>query len=69
MSKETIKIDDIDYNLSALSDECKVQIQSLHFCEQEIIRLNAQLAVAATARNAYRKAVAKLLPKVEGGVK
>jgi uncharacterized small protein (DUF1192 family) len=64
MSNETIKIDDIDYNLSALSDECKAQIQSLKFCEQEIARLNAQLAVAATARSAYRQAVAKLLPKV-----
>jgi len=57
-----ISIDDKDYLLNELSDEAKAEIKSLQFCESEIVRLNAQLAVVATARNAYRKALAELLP-------
>ena len=57
----TITIDDKDYNLDDLSDECKAEIQSLQFCEGEIVRLNAKLAVTGTARIAYQRAVAKLL--------
>ena len=63
--KETIKIDNKEYYLSELSDECKAQLESLQFCEQEIARLNNKLAVAQTARNAYRKRVGELLPDDE----
>tara|TARA_B110000438_G_C15352055_1_gene452559 strand:+ start:138 stop:377 length:240 start_codon:yes stop_codon:yes gene_type:complete len=65
MSEETntITIDDKEYSLDDLSDECKAEIQSLQFCEGEIARLNAKLAVAATARIAYQRAVAKLMPE------
>lgn len=59
---ETIKIDDKDYKLVDLSDECKAEIQSLQFCESEIARLNAKLAIVGTARIAYQRAVADLLP-------
>lgn len=58
-----IMIDDKQYLVSELSDKVKAEIQSLQFCESEIVRLNAQLAVAGTAKIAYRKAVAKLLAK------
>ena len=65
MSEETdtITIDDKEYSLDDLSDECKAEIQSLQFCEGEIARLNGKLAVAATARIAYQRAVAKLMPE------
>lgn len=65
MSEETntITIDDKEYSLDDLSDECKAEIQSLQFCEGEIARLNAKLAVAATARIAYQRAVAELMPE------
>ena len=62
----TITIDDKDYNLDDLSDECKSEIQSLQFCEGEIARLNAKLAVAGTAKIAYQRALAKLLEEDEG---
>ena len=62
----TITIDDKDYNLDDLSDECKAEIQSLQFCEGEIARLNAQLAVAGTAKIGYQRALAKLLEEDEG---
>ena len=65
MSEETttITIDDKEYSLDDLSDECKAEIQSLQFCEGEIARLNAKLAVAGTARIAYQRALAKLMPE------
>ena len=62
----TITIDDKDYNLDDLSDECKTEIQSLQFCESEIARLNAKLAVAGTAKIAYQRALAKLLEEDKG---
>ena len=62
----TITIDDKDYNLDDLSDECKAEIQSLQFCEGEIARLNAKLAVAGTAKIGYQRAVAKLLEEDKG---
>ena len=62
----TITIDDKDYDLDDLSDECKAEIQSLQFCEGEIVRLNNKLAVTGTARMAYQRAVAKLLEENKG---
>ena len=62
----TITIDDKDYNLDDLSDECKAEIQSLQFCEGEIARLNSQLAVAGTAKIGYQRALAKLLEEDKG---
>lgn len=61
----TIKIDNIEYDLDALSDEAKAQLQMLQVCDQEITRLNSLLAVAQTARNAYARALNELLPKTE----
>jgi len=68
MSEETntITIDEKDYNLDDLSDECKAEIQSLQFCESEIARLNAKMAIAGTARIGYQRAVAKLLEEDKG---
>ena len=68
MSKKanTITIDDKDYNLDDLSDECKAEIQSLQFCDGEIARLTAQLAVAGTAKIGYQRALAQLLEEDKG---
>ena len=57
-----INIDGIEYLVSDLSDGAKAQIQSLQFVEAEIRRLNAQIAVASTARLAYQNARKELLP-------
>ncbi len=35
----TIKIDNQDYDLDTLSIEAKAQLQSLQFCDSELIRL------------------------------
>lgn len=60
-----LTIDGAEYLLKDLSDEAKAQIQSLQFVESEIGRLNAQVAVASTARIAYQNALKELLPKQE----
>jgi hypothetical protein len=61
----TIKINDKQYDTDALSDSAKAQLTSLQVTDQEIQRLNIQLAIAQTARNAYARALNELLPKTE----
>ena len=58
----TIKIDNIDYDTDKLSDEAKVQLASIQFCDQELQRLQAQAAAIQTARMAYAKALQSALP-------
>tara|TARA_B110000208_G_C11725341_1_gene414336 strand:+ start:179 stop:391 length:213 start_codon:yes stop_codon:yes gene_type:complete len=60
---EIITIDGSEYKLSELSVECQAEIQSLAFTSGLIQRLNAELAVATTASNAYKIALAEKLPK------
>ncbi|WP_029889643.1 DUF6447 family protein [Polycyclovorans algicola] len=57
MAANTIKIDGQDYAVDALSDAAKAQVQNLRFTDQEIARLQAQLAIAQTARLSYAKAL------------
>jgi len=59
----TIKINDKNYDTEKLSAEAKAQLVSLQVTDQEIQRLNIQLAIAQTARNAYAKALQEMLPK------
>ncbi len=58
----SIKIDEIEYELDSLSEEAKAQLQMLQATEQEVQRLQIQLNIAQTARNAYSKAVKQNLP-------
>ena len=60
----TIKIDNIDYDTENFSDEAKAQLVSLQFCDQELARLQAQVAAYQTARMAYAKALQAALPAV-----
>jgi len=52
-----IKINGKDYDIDNLSENAKKQIVSLQFVQNEINRLNAQLAAYKTAEIAYSKAV------------
>jgi hypothetical protein len=61
----TITIDNKQYDTDTLSDDAKKQLQAIQVTDQEIQRLNIQLAIAQTARNAYAKALSELLPKTE----
>lgn len=62
-----IKIDNKEYDLDTLSGECKVQLASLQFVEQELSRLQAKAAVLQTARATYVKAIQEALPVLGGG--
>ena len=58
----TITIDNKQYDLDSLSDECKAQLASIKFVEQELDRLQAKAAVLQTAKSAYQQAIKKSLP-------
>lgn len=53
----TIKINDVDYDTDKLSKEAKMQLQMLAVADAEIKRLQAQLAIAKTAKNTYAQAL------------
>jgi hypothetical protein len=54
----TIKINDKDYDTDSLIAEVKAQLEMLLAAEGEIRRLQTQLAIAQTAKNAYAQALA-----------
>lgn len=58
----TIRIDNTDYDSESLSNEAKAQLQMLQATDQEIARLNIQLAIAQTARAGYSQALKSALP-------
>lgn len=62
---QTIKIDGIHYATSELNDEAKGQLMNLRVTDQEIARLQTQLAITQTARAAYAQALNVALPKAE----
>ena len=53
----TIAIDEKEYEFDQLSQDAKNQLASLQFVDSELQRLNAQIAVLQTARNAYSQAL------------
>ena len=63
----TIKIDNKEYDVDSLSNEAKAQLGSIQFADNEIVRLQGQLAAMQTARNTYFKALTSLLPVLETG--
>lgn len=64
-NEAVVTVNGTDYPVSSLSDEAKAQLQSFRFAEQEVARLKAQLALAQTAMNAYRRGVVDNLPEGE----
>ena len=58
-----ITVDDIEYNTEDLSDNGKAQLASLQFLEVQMKKLNSEIAVYQTARNAYVMALKLELDK------
>ena len=58
----TLNIDNKEYDLDTLSDECKSQLATIQFVEKELAYLQAQAAAFQTAKTAYLKALKSLLP-------
>lgn len=57
-----LSVGDKEYIIADLSDEAKTQLESLRYAELEITRLNRELAMISTARNAYNQALLAALP-------
>lgn len=60
---QTITIDGKDYALEDLSEAAKSQLTNLRVTDQEIARLQQQLAITQTARTTYANALKTELPK------
>lgn len=60
---KTVTIDGREYNLADLSENARNQLLNLRVTDQEIQRLNQQLAIAQTARTAYANALKQELPE------
>lgn len=54
-----IKINNTEYDTETLPDAAKQQLQMLALTDAEIKRLQTQLAIAQTAKNAYLRALAE----------
>lgn len=49
----TLNINGKEYDLDTLSETARGQAQSISFVDEELKRLQSQIAVCNTARNAY----------------
>ncbi|MFZ5487873.1 MAG: DUF6447 family protein [Pseudomonadota bacterium] len=62
-NQSVITIDGKEYGLDSLSANARSQIVNLRVTDQEIARLQTQLAIAQTARAAYAQALKAELDK------
>ena len=58
----TVTINGLDFDLDTLSDDANAQLGMMQVVDVEIRRLEAQLAIHRTARNAYSKALIEAVP-------
>ena len=61
MSDQTITFDGTQYALSDLNDAARAQLQNIRFCDQQIVQLQSEWAVADTARLGYSAALKREL--------
>ena len=61
---QKISIDEVEYNLSDLSDTAKAQLANVQFVDAQIQQLNNEWAVADTARMGYTNALKAELAKI-----
>lgn len=64
-TQQQITIDGTEYRADDLSETARQQVMNLRVTDQEISRLNQQLAIAQTARTAYANALKKELDDAE----
>lgn len=58
-----IKIDGKDYDTDTLPEAARGNLANLRICDQKLVELKRDLAIAQTARNAYAEALKASLPK------
>lgn len=64
-AEPTLTVNEKSYKVADLSDDARKQMVNVQTVEAEIRRLQVQLAIAQTARNAYQRALLDTLPKEE----
>ena len=57
-----VTVDGVAYDFEALNEDAKAQILSLQVTDAEIQSLQALIAIAQTARNAYAAELKAVLP-------
>lgn len=62
--EQKITIDDVDYELSDMSESAQAQIASIQFVDSQLQQLSNELAVADTARMGYTAALKGELAKI-----
>ena len=63
MQMPKITVDGVEYNSEDLSDNGKAQVASLQFLEVQMKKIQSEIAVYQTARNAYVAALKAELEK------
>lgn len=53
--KDTVKIGNTDYSVKDLSENIKLQIVNIQFCDEQILQHRNLLSISNTARNGYLK--------------
>ena len=53
----TITVDDVEYQLSEMSDGAKAQLSNIQFVDQQVQQLQNEWAVSDTARLGYQAAL------------
>lgn len=56
-SEKKLIFDDVEYSLDDMSEQAKAQLINISFVDEELQRLNNELAVADTARIGYINAL------------
>ena len=62
IEEPSIAVNGVQYLVAELSDEARSQFVNVQATEAEINRLQVQLAIVQTARNAYQQALIAALP-------
>ena len=57
INNQVITIDNVEYDLSTLSEQCKAQIDMILYVDRQMDQLLNELAVADTARLGYSRAL------------
>lgn len=57
-----VTIDGREYDSDNLSDDAKQQLANVQICEQQVQRLQREIAITQTARQAYIGALKESLP-------
>ncbi len=64
-TERKLTIDGVEYAADQLSDAARTQVVNLRATDQEILRLEQQLAIFRTARSAYAQALKNQLNEVK----